>query len=70
MLHDDVGTVLARTHYQTVATGFGAEGILVRTMAEVRPALVKARALARSGRSVLINVWLDKTEFRDGSLSM
>ncbi len=70
MLHDDVGTVLARTDYQTVATGFGAEGILVRTMAEVRPALVKARALARSGRPVLINVWLDKTEFRDGSLSM
>ncbi len=70
MLHDDVGTVLARTDYQAVAAGFGAEGILVRTMAEVRPALVKARALARSGRPVLINVWLDKTEFRDGSLSM
>jgi len=70
MLHDDVGTVLARTDYQAVAAGFGAEGILVRTMAEVRPALVKARALARSGRPVLVNVWLDKTEFRDGSLSM
>jgi acetolactate synthase-1/2/3 large subunit len=70
MLHDDVGTVLARTDYHKVAAGFGAEGILVRQMDEVAPALAKARALARSGKPVLVNVWLDKTEFREGSLSM
>ncbi len=70
MLGDDVGTVLARTDYHRVVEGFGAEGIVVRTMAEVQPALDKARALARSGKPVLINVWLDKTEFREGSLSM
>ena len=70
MLHDDVATVLARTDYHKVATGFGAEGILVREMAEVQPALARARALARSGKPVLVNIWLDKTEFREGSLSM
>jgi len=70
MLGTDVGTVLARTDYHRVAEGFGAEGILVRTMDEVQPALTRARALARSGRPVLVNVWLDKTEFREGSLSM
>ncbi|MEO8545092.1 MAG: thiamine pyrophosphate-binding protein [Burkholderiaceae bacterium] len=70
MLHDDVATVLARTDYHKVAAGFGAEGILVRQMDEVAPALAKARALARSGKPVLVNVWLDKTEFREGSLSM
>lgn len=70
MLHDDVGTVLARTNYHQVAAGFGAEGILVKTMADVPGALERARAIARSGRSVLVNVWLDKTEFREGSLSM
>jgi acetolactate synthase-1/2/3 large subunit len=70
MLHDDVATVLARTNYQEVAAGFGAEGILVKTMAEVPAALARARELARSGKAVLINVWLDKTEFREGSLSM
>ena len=70
MLHDDVATVLARTAYHEVAAGFGAEGILVRTMAEVRPALARARALAASGKAVLVNVWLDKTEFREGSISM
>ena len=70
MLHDDVATVLARTNYHDVATGFGAEGILVKTMAEVPAALARARELAKGGKAVLVNVWLDKTEFREGSLSM
>ena len=70
MLHDDVGTVLARTAYHEVAAGFGAEGILVKKMAEVPAALARARELARAGQPVLINVWLDKTDFREGSISM
>ena len=70
MLHDDVGTVLARSAYHEVAAGFGAEGILVKTAAEVQSALARARAVARTGKPVLVNVWLDKTDFRDGSISM
>jgi acetolactate synthase-1/2/3 large subunit len=70
MLHDDVATVLARTDYHEVAAGFGAEGIVVKTMADVPAALARARALARSGKAVLVNVWLDPTEFREGSISM
>ncbi len=70
MLHDDVATVLARSNYHEVAAGFGAEGILVKSMAEVPAALSRARELARGGKAVLVNVWLDKTEFREGSLSM
>ena len=70
MLHDDVATVLARSAYHEVVAGFGAAGLLVQRMDEVRPALQRARALAREGRAVLVNVWLDKTEFREGSLSM
>jgi acetolactate synthase-1/2/3 large subunit len=70
MLHDDVATVLARTDYQAVAAGLGAEGLLVKTTAEVPAALARARELARAGKPVLVNVWLDKTEFREGSLSM
>ena len=70
MLHDDVATVLARSDYHAVAAAFGAEGIVVKTMSEVPAALARARALAHSGRPVLVNVWLDKTEFREGSLSM
>jgi len=70
MLHDDVATVLARTAYHEVAAGFGAEGLLVQHSDQVRPALQRARVLAREGKTVLVNVWLDKTEFREGSLSM
>jgi acetolactate synthase-1/2/3 large subunit len=70
MLHDDVGTVLARTAYHEVARGFGAEGIEVKRADEIDAALRRAREIAASGKPVLINVWLDRTDFRDGSISM
>ena len=71
MLHDDVATVLARTDYHEVAAGFGAEGILVKHHGRgAPPRWRRARALAHSGKAVLVNVWLDKTEFREGSMSM
>ena len=70
MLKDDVATALARTAYHEVVRGFGAEGLLVRHSDEVPAALKRARELARQGKPVLVNVWLDKTEFREGSLSM
>jgi acetolactate synthase-1/2/3 large subunit len=70
MLGDDVATVLARTAYHEVVAGFGAEGIVVRHMSEVAGALRRARDIARQGKPVLVNVWIDKTEFREGSLSM
>ena len=70
MLHDDVATVLARTAYHEVAGGFGAAGFLVRTLGEWPQAVAGARAAARAGRPALINVWLAKSAFREGSLSM
>jgi len=70
LLHDDVGTVLARTAYHEVARGFGAEGIEVKWQRDVEWALRRAREAAASGRPVLVNVWLDKTDFREGSISM
>ncbi len=70
MLGDDVGTVLARTAYHEVAKGFGAEGLEIRTDAEVAPGLARARELHVAGRCVLLNVWLERSEFREGSISM
>lgn len=70
MLGDAVGTELARTAYHEVAAGFGAEGIVVKRNGDVPAALQRARDLARAGRPVLVNVWLDATDFRDGSISM
>jgi acetolactate synthase-1/2/3 large subunit len=70
MLGDEVGTVLARTAYDEVARAFGGEGITVRCQAEMGAALAWAKARAREGRPVLVNVWLDRGDFREGSLSM
>jgi thiamine pyrophosphate-dependent acetolactate synthase large subunit-like protein len=70
LLHDDVGTVLSRADYHRVVEGFGAEGILVKETSQVRPALQRAKTVAREGKPVLVNVWLDKTDFREGSISM
>ncbi len=70
MLGDDVATVLARTDYDAVAAGFGAAGLRITRANEVRPVLAEARRLAAQGRAVLVNVWLDRTDFREGSLSM
>ena len=53
-----------------IAEGCGARGIVVRTPEEVRPALERARSLAREGHPVVINVHIGATDFRKGSISM
>jgi len=70
LLGDDVGTTLARSDYHRVAEAFGAAGFVVRAMDELPAVLAEARDVARAGRPVLINVWLDRTAFREGSISM
>ncbi len=70
LLNDDVGTVLGRTDYHQVAEGFGAAGILVKQNDEIAEALVAAREIAKSGKPVVMNVWLDRSDFREGSISM
>jgi acetolactate synthase-1/2/3 large subunit len=69
-LHDDVATVLARSAYHEVVQGFGAAGLVVRSTAELPAALRQARDIARGGKPVLVNVWLDRSDFREGSISM
>jgi len=70
LLRDDVATVLARSAYHEVAAGFGGEGILVKTDGEVPAAIARARAAAGSGKPVLINAWLSRSAFREGSVSL
>jgi thiamine pyrophosphate-dependent acetolactate synthase large subunit-like protein len=67
---DDVATALRRTDYHKVAQGYGGEGLVIETPDQVRPALEQARALARAGRPVLINLLIGSTDFRKGSISM
>jgi thiamine pyrophosphate-dependent acetolactate synthase large subunit-like protein len=70
MLHDDVGTVLARTDYHRVAAGYGGEGLCIARPQEVEPVLAEAVRIARAGAPVLVNAQIGKTEFRKGSISI
>ena len=70
MLHDDVGTVLARSDYHRVAEGYGGRGLSIARPEEVEPVLAEALRLARAGSPVLVNVLIGKTEFRKGSISI
>jgi acetolactate synthase-1/2/3 large subunit len=70
MLKDDVGTVLARSDYHKVAAALGGHGILLKDADQTVASLQEARDAAADGVPVLVNAWLDKTDFREGSLSM
>lgn len=70
MLEDDVGTVLARSDYQDVATALGGKGVLLSQANQTAVRLQEAQHHARGGAPVLVNAHLDRTDFREGSLSM
>ena len=70
ILEDDVGTVLERSNYHEVAAALGGYGVLLQKADQVSRGLQDARNAAQGGKPVLVNAWLDKTDFREGSLSM
>ena len=70
MLGDNIGTYLRKTDYQTVAEGYGGEGILVTRDEDISAALAQARATAATGKPVCINLHLAPSGFRKGSISM
>ncbi len=70
MLGSDVGTTLLRSDYHKVAEGYGGVGILVTSADQIDAALDEAKAHAKAGRPVCINVHIDRSDFRKGSISM
>jgi acetolactate synthase-like protein len=70
ILGDPVGTELAATDYHRVAEGYGGAGLYIERAEEVPAVLAEAKRLAASGRPVVVNARLGKTEFRKGSISM
>lgn len=70
VLGDDVGTVLASTDYHRVAEGYGAVGLDLGPDDDPGEVLRRAKEAAASGRPVLVNARLGRTEFRKGSISM
>lgn len=70
LLGDDVGTVLRDTSYEKVAEGYGGVGLLLDDEAKIGEVLDEAKAIAKSGRPVCVNVLLAQSDFRKGSISV
>ena len=67
---DDVGTRLSYADYQKVAEAYGGSGFVIKSDDRIDPVMDEAMAAARGGRPVIVNVWINRTEFRKGSISM
>ncbi|MCX5744110.1 MAG: thiamine pyrophosphate-binding protein [Proteobacteria bacterium] len=70
VLGTSLGTDLRRTDYHKVAEGYGGVGLVLTDPNRVDATLAEAKAIAKGGRPVCINVHLRKTDFRKGSISI
>ncbi len=70
ILGTTLGTDLRRSDYHKVAEGYGGVGLLLTDPARIDATLAEAKAIAKTGKPVCINVHLRKTDFRKGSMSM
>ncbi|HEY0193796.1 MAG TPA: thiamine pyrophosphate-binding protein [Kofleriaceae bacterium] len=70
ILGTSLGCDLRRTDYHKVAEGYGGVGLALTDASRVDSVLAEAKAIARTGRPVCINVHLRKTDFRKGSISI
>ncbi len=70
MLGDEVGTVLRQSDYHKVAEGYGGRGLEVRDPGDIDRVIDEAKALAREGKPVCINLHIARSDFRKGSISM
>ena len=70
ILGTTLGCDLRRTDYHKVAEGYGAVGLVLHDPARVDATLAEAKAIAKTGRPVCVNVHLRATDFRKGSISI
>lgn len=64
----NVGNKLGDMEFSHFARMWGAHGEEVRDPAEIAPALLRARdAVARTGRSAIVNIWVDPNEYAPGT---
>ncbi|MDB4963519.1 MAG: thiamine pyrophosphate protein binding domain protein [Myxococcales bacterium] len=70
ILGTTLGCDLRRTDYHKVAEGYGGVGLVLTDPNRVDATLAEAKAIAKGGRPVCINVHLRKTDFRKGSISI
>jgi hypothetical protein len=53
-----------------VVAGFGASGLVIHDDSEIGDVLAQACEIARGGHPVLVNALLDRSDFREGSISI
>lgn len=70
LLGDDIGTKLLRTDYHKVAEGYGGVGLLLTDPEDIDAKIDEAKAIQASGRPVVLNVHIEGTDFRKGSISV
>ena len=70
ILGDACGTELLHTAYHTVAEGYGGKGLWLDDPAKIEETIREAQAIAKSGKPVVLNIKIGKTDFRKGSISM
>jgi acetolactate synthase-1/2/3 large subunit len=70
VLGTSLGTDLRRSDYHKVAEGYGGVGLVLTDPARVDATLAEAKAIAKGGRPVCINIHLRRTDFRKGSISI
>ena len=75
MFKSSVACDLAYCEYEKVAEGYGGHGLILDATAtpeakDIDRVLKEAKALARKGKPVLINAFIGKSDFREGSISV
>ena len=63
----NVGNKLGDVPFEQFATMLGGHGEGVREPAEIRPALERAREAVKSGKSAVVNIWVDPEEYAPGT---
>lgn len=64
----NVGNLLGDVPFSQFAEMLGGYGEEVRDPSEIKPALRRAReAIARDGRSAVVNIWVDPREYAPGT---
>eukprot|EP00941_MAST-03F_sp_MAST-3F-sp1_P003898 g3898.t1 len=69
-LGSDVACPLAYCAYETVAIGYGGAGVACKKGKDVKKALLLAQHSLRKGDPFVVNAWIGKTNFREGSISV
>ncbi|MDH3378385.1 MAG: thiamine pyrophosphate-binding protein [Gammaproteobacteria bacterium] len=64
----DIGNLLGDVPFSKFSEMLGGHGEEVREASEIAPALQRAReAIATSGKSAVVNIWVDPTEYAPGT---